>query len=1222
MNAINFKHFRFFRGRSLVLLTVILLVAGLFYTDAPITVWGSMRSNPDDFEPIGGADGGPPPFVAPTGGFTWSIEKRYGPLGDYGMIETHWIVGEMKYEQSYIYPANWRVDFNGCLTANDFYDGETPDYTYSWLFHDGSTSASCHPFKLYSDQAPHTARLAIEDMNGNDYVFADGQTFVQQEIQIKDYFIVSIGDSYGSGQGNPDIPQVVAPGILGIGWQLEEPAYWQDERCHRSANSASSLAALELENSDPHSTVTYINFACTGATLNTTRYDTYWDPLPHTGDAGEGVLGSYRGEITNVGYTGAGYIPPQIDQVRNALIPPENVDRRPIDALIISAGGNDMHFGAIIDTCMWQLDCWNNPLANVKENPNDSQSYSLYQLVDRALGKWGASGPANSIPNSYAELGADIDELSPRPLNVYIMQYPDQTYGDNGDHCRMLDDITAGNPYFQFTIPESAVASHFALGNLNMTILTSTLALSDTYTMINWQYVDGLSVYNVDPFVPDGTPGLFVGPVGGPGHGYCASDSWIRTGAEAEIYQGPVNWRAGSKGPMHPNLGGQQAIKSRILYYLLPDLAVTLPTQPPTFTFSFTSAGLTSQPGGNGWFVRSCDAAGTCYPKVVVQAVATSDVPMTGAGILINDISVCGGGVECVVTPSEDGKQITFDIAITASGIYRLQFNALNPGSQLSSLQREIKVDLEDPLLATPVGPFEVDEGGSVTLAATVAVDAQGIPLNNDVIVNYDWDLDLDGVFETTDEQPSFSAAGLDGPASQAIQVRVTDVASRTATAETVINIANVAPVVIITDVPMESPEGTEIHLTSNVTDPGELDTFTYAWEVKRGGNTYATGSEAGLSFTPGDAGMYEVYLTVTDDDGGVGSAMLQTIEVTNVRPVFGNIALPSSVDEAAGFTLSGDITDPGWENAFALTIDWGDGSTPELVSLAAGSTGFSVAHTYADDAPSGTSADTYQVALDVRDGEGGWDVASASVVVNNLPPSVTITAPENGALYASSAMVNLSASLADPSSLDAPTCSVNWADGSTETVTLTDGVCSASHAYTVAGVYVIQLTGADDDLGETIASVMAVVYDPTAGFVTGGGWIDSPAGAYLADTSLSGKASFGFVSKYKKGETIPTGNTAFNFDLAGLSFASQSYEWLVVNQSGTNAQFKGSGTLNGALDPNGNAYKFMVWAGDGSPDTFRIKIWWEGAAGEQVVYDNGASQAIGGGSIVVHTGK
>ncbi|MCU0503770.1 MAG: hypothetical protein MUC51_18785, partial [Anaerolineae bacterium] len=61
-------------------------------------------------------------------------------------------------------------------------------------------------------------------------------------------------------------------------------------------------------------------------------------------------------------------------------------------------------------------------------------------------------------------------------------------------------------------------------------------------------------------------------------------------------------------------------------------------------------------------------------------------------------------------------------------------------------------------------------------------------------------------------------------------------------------------------------------------------------------------------------------------------------------------------------------------------------------------------------------------------------------------------------------------------------------------------------------------------------------------------------------------------------------------------------------------AQFKGVGTINGE-----GSYKFMITADDGSPDTFRIKIWYEDGAGEHVVYDNGSQQPLGGGSIVVH---
>ena len=119
-------------------------------------------------------------------------------------------------------------------------------------------------------------------------------------------------------------------------------------------------------------------------------------------------------------------------------------------------------------------------------------------------------------------------------------------------------------------------------------------------------------------------------------------------------------------------------------------------------------------------------------------------------------------------------------------------------------------------------------------------------------------------------------------------------------------------------------------------------------------------------------------------------------------------------------------------------------------------------------------------------------------------------------------------------------------------------------------GIYDVCLAVNDGTADSAEACTIVVVYDPSAGFVTGGGWIDSPAGAYTADPDLSGKATFGFVSKYKKGAQVPEGNTEFQFQAGGFNFHSEMYDWLVVNQDGTNAQFKGSGTVNGQLDPNG----------------------------------------------------
>jgi len=157
------------------------------------------------------------------------------------------------------------------------------------------------------------------------------------------------------------------------------------------------------------------------------------------------------------------------------------------------------------------------------------------------------------------------------------------------------------------------------------------------------------------------------------------------------------------------------------------------------------------------------------------------------------------------------------------------------------------------------------------------------------------------------------------------------------------------------------------------------------------------------------------------------------------------------------------------------------------------------------------------------------------------------------------------------------------------------------------------------------------VVYDPSAGFVTGNGWIQSPPGAYKPDVSVAGRATFSFVSKYQKGAKVPTGTTAFQFQGADLDFYSDTYDWMVVTGQ-ARAQFKGTGTLNGAGD-----YKFLLTAVDGKAtgagtDRFRIKIWHYDASLQQdvTVYDNqldsstdgtlSEGTAIGGGNIVIHT--
>src|SRR5206468_11797272 len=91
------------------------------------------------------------------------------------------------------------------------------------------------------------------------------------------------------------------------------------------------------------------------------------------------------------------------------------------------------------------------------------------------------------------------------------------------------------------------------------------------------------------------------------------------------------------------------------------------------------------------------------------------------------------------------------------------------------------------------------------------------------------------------------------------------------------------------------------------------------------------------------------------------------------------------------------------------------------------------------------------------------------------------------------------------------------------------------SHAYSAAGIYTVTVTVTDQWGNADTGSTTVVVYDRAAGFVTGGGTIQSPAGALPSDPSHSGMGSLELAVAYRGGVTAPTGS--FDYRLAGTRF-------------------------------------------------------------------------------------
>ena len=251
-----------------------------------------------------------------------------------------------------------------------------------------------------------------------------------------------------------------------------------------------------------------------------------------------------------------------------------------------------------------------------------------------------------------------------------------------------------------------------------------------------------------------------------------------------------------------------------------------------------------------------------------------------------------------------------------------------------------------------------------------------------------------------------------------------------------------------------------------------------------------------------------------------------------------------------------------------------------------------------------------------------------------NLAPVVTITGPPSGSAFAVNTPVNFTATFTDDTN-DAH--QIIWrfisapqpGPASVAVASATPGPITTTHTFTEPGVYTIALHVLDNDFLSGIATTvdgipaLVVIYDPNGGSVSGGGWIDSPPGAFVANPTATGRANFAFRSRYQNGANVPTGNAEFLFAPGGLKFRSTTYEWLVV--SGRHALCKGTGTINGSGD-----YHFMLTSidgdqpGAGGEDKLRIRIW---SDSNGPIYDNqpnapeiaAPTTALGGGSIVIH---
>ena len=383
------------------------------------------------------------------------------------------------------------------------------------------------------------------------------------EVSVEDLLVVAIGDSYASGEGNPEVrrggPQ--APAQWGDGGDAAATA--AHAAAHRSTVAWPARVALALEQADPHSSVTFVSVAASGARID------------------HGML-SPQNDTT----------PSQIAQVT------ELVGERPIDLLLIQEGGNSIGFSRVVRALveadpLFDPVCYHllveQALASVRDGDWSRGTRVRFQLpfTWSCVPTGGGSGP--QLPGLDG-LGAAVQRLADglarfRIDRIVLVGYPDPTGADaEGRRCReIVGDVTPPIRFHEISREEGRLGVTEVVDPLNA-------ELSAAAGAQGWAFVGGVASafadghgycapwpeygypehygdipgFAVSPLdFPDGwyrNPGALSGPaqLGG------TVITWYRTASQSAVLQGPAAPFATS-GTLHPNEVGHAAIARLVL---------------------------------------------------------------------------------------------------------------------------------------------------------------------------------------------------------------------------------------------------------------------------------------------------------------------------------------------------------------------------------------------------------------------------------------------------------------------------------------------------------------------------------------------------------------------------------------------------------------------------------------------------------------------------------
>ena len=236
-----------------------------------------------------------------------------------------------------------------------------------------------------------------------------GEAPIITEAKVKDLLIAGLGDSFASGEGNPNQPVAFSEtrrfrNFYPLRRQNDAGggAQWTDELCHRSLYGQLLRAALQIAVENPQASVTYLDYTCSGASIS----EGILGPQTYV----ERVASNERSAQLAAHEVAGGAKDSQLYRLMRELcrdtpdvkhgIPtcPGNNFRRSLDFLLLSVGGNDIGFSNIV--------AW----ASLR----DSASSSIAAFFGATVtAEEFATRMHDILPDAYAQLAAALEQSVP-----------------------------------------------------------------------------------------------------------------------------------------------------------------------------------------------------------------------------------------------------------------------------------------------------------------------------------------------------------------------------------------------------------------------------------------------------------------------------------------------------------------------------------------------------------------------------------------------------------------------------------------------------------------------------------------------------------------------------------------------------------------------------------------------------------------------------------------